>query len=319
MRVLLKAAVLILVTLGVLLAQGERGAITGFITDPTGAAIPNVEVVVKDLKAGVEFKGTTTAAGLYRIPYLPPASYRVTATAAGFKTAVIEPVDVQVSAVVTANLSLQVGDVSQSMTVSAEATQLETSTSQVGYSVTPEEFRSWPIDSGDCGQRQIQSFIFNSLPGAIGCSFSGSINGGPNFSHEVLIDGISIGRADIAGDTAEYTPSVDAIADFTLQTGALSAQYGGGLTAVANFNIKSGTNQFHGTGYDYILNTALDANSFDNNAFGISKNASPFRQNNFGGDFAGPVFVPKLYNGKNKTFFFFNYEGTRETSESVGI
>ena len=318
MRVLLKAAVLILVTLGVLLAQGERGAITGFITDPTGAAIPNVEVVVKDLKAGVEFKGTTTAAGLYRIPYLPPASYRVTATAAGFKTAVIEPVDVQVSAVVTANLSLQVGDVSQSMTVSAEATQLETSTSQVGYSVTPEEFRSWPIDSGDCGQRQIQSFIFNSLPGAIGCSFSGSINGGPNFSHEVLIDGISIGRADIAGDTAEYTPSVDAIADFTLQTGALSAQYGGGLTAVANFNIKSGTNQFHGTGYDYILNTALDANSFDNNAFGISKNASPFRQNNFGGDFAGPVFVPKLYNGKNKTFFFFNYEGTRETSESVG-
>ncbi len=89
------------------------------------------------------------------------------------------------------------------------------------------------------------------------------------------------------------------------------------MTAVANFNIKSGNNQYHGTGYDYILNTALDANSFDNNAFGISKNASPFRQNNFGGDFAGPVFFPKLYNGKNKTFFFFNYEGTRETSESV--
>jgi hypothetical protein len=317
MKVLVRAAVLILIALGVLFGQGERGAITGLIADPSGAAMPNVEVVARDVKNGGEFKGTTTAAGLYRIPYLPPATYRVRATAAGFKTAVIEQVEVAVSSVVTANMTMEVGEVSQSLTVSSEATHLETSTSQVGYSVTAEEFHAWPIDSGDCGQRQIQAFIFNSLPGTVGCSFQGSINGGPTFSHEVLIDGISIGRADIAGDTAEYTPSVDAVSDFTLQTGALSAQYGGGLTAIANFNIKSGDNQYHGTGYDYILNTALDANSFDNNAFGISRNASPFRQNNFGGDFAGPVFFPKLYNGKNKTFFFFNYEGTRETSESV--
>ena len=132
-----------------------------------------------------------------------------------------------------------------------------------------------------------------------------------------MIDGISIGRADIAGDTAEYTPSVDAVSDFTLQTGALSAQYGGGLTAVANFNIKSGTNQYHGTGYDYILNNAFDANSFRNNALGVSKNANPFRQNNFGADFGGPVLIPKLYNGKNKTFVFFSYEGTRTKTEGI--
>jgi hypothetical protein len=317
MKVLFRAIVLTVTALGVLFAQGERGAITGLITDPSGAAMPNVEVVARDVKTGVEFKTTTASAGLYRIPYMPPSNYRVTATLAGFKTAVIEPVEVAVSAVVTANISMQVGDVSQSLTVSAEATHLETSTSQVAYSVSPEEFHAWPIDSGDCGQRQIQAFIFNSLPGAIGCSFAGSINGGPTFTHEVLIEGMSIGRADIAGDTAEYTPSVDAVSDFTLQTGALSAQYGGGLTAVANFNIKSGTNQYHGTAYDYILNNALDANSFDNNALGVSKNANPFRQNNFGVDFGGPVFFPKLYNGKNKTFVFFSYEGTRETSESI--
>ena len=129
---------------------------------------------------------------------------------------------------------------------------------------------------------------------------------------------MSIGRADIAGDTAEYTPSVDAVSDFTLQTGALSAQYGGGLTAVANFNIKSGTNQFHGTGYEYLFNNALNANSFDNNATGIPKSDSVFKQNNFGGSFGGPVFIPKLYNGKNKTFFFFSYEGTRTESEGIG-
>ena len=258
MKIFLSAVVLTLTALGVLFAQGERGAITGLITDPSGAAVPNAEVVAKDSTNGLEFKATTTTAGIYRIPYMPPATYRVTVTVAGFKTAVVEPVLVSVAAVVTANVAMQVGDVTQSVTVDANETHLDTSSSQIGYSVTPEEFRTWPIDSSDCGQRQIQAFIYNSLPGAIGCSFQGSINGGPNFTHEVLIEGMSIGRADIAGDTAEYTPSVDAVSDFTLQTGALSAQYGGGLTAVANFNIKSGTNQYHGTGYEYLFNNALN-------------------------------------------------------------
>src|SRR5277367_3069495 len=283
MKNLLSVIVLTLTALGVLFAQGERGAITGLITDPSGAAIPNAEVVAKDATNGLELKATTTSAGIYRIPYMPPGNYRVTVTIAGFKTAVVELVEVAVSAVVTANVTMQVGDVAQSLTVSADATHLDTSTSQIGYSVSPEEFHSWPIDSSDCGQRQIQAFIYNSLPGAIGCSFQGSINGGPNFTHEVLIEGMSIGRADIAGDTAEYTPSVDAVSDFTLQTGTLSAQYGGGLTAVANFNIKSGTNSYHGTGYEYLFNNALNANSFDNNATGIPKSDSVFKQNNFGG------------------------------------
>jgi hypothetical protein len=312
----LKVAVLALTTLAVLFAQGERGAITGLITDPSGAAIPNVEVVAKDLTTSVETKATTTAAGVYRIPYLPPGSYRVSASLAGFKTAVVQPVEVAVSSVVTADIAMQVGDVAQSLEVSAEATHLETSSSQVGYSVTADEYHAWPIDSNDDGQRQIQSFIFQSLPGTDGGSFEGSINGGPTFSHEVLIEGMSIGRADIAGDTSEYTPSVDAISDFTLQTGALSAQYGGGLTAVANFNIKSGTNQLHGTAYDYLLNNALNANGFDNNALGVPK--SPFRQNSFGADLGGPILIPKLYNGKNKTFFFFSYEGDRKTNDTIG-
>jgi hypothetical protein len=316
MRICWRAAVLALTALTALFAQGERGAITGLITDSTGAAIPNVTVVARDMTTGVETRGTTTAAGVYRIPYLPPAAYRVSASLTGFKTAVVQPVEVAVASVVTADLSLQVGDVAQSLEVSAEATHLETATSQLGYSVTSDEYHAWPIDSNDDGQRQIQAFIFNSLPGTNGDSFEGSINGGPTFSHEVLIEGMSIGRADIAGDTSEYTPSVDAISDFTLQTGALSAQYGGGLTAVANFNIKSGTNQLHGTAYDYLLNNALNANGFDNNAFAVPK--SPFRQNSFGADLGGPILLPKLYNGKNKTFFFFSYEGDRKTNQNIG-
>lgn len=307
---------LALTTLAVLFAQGERGAITGLITDPSGAAIPNVTVVAKDLTTSVETKATTTATGVYRLSYLPPGTYRVTATLTGFKTAVLEPVDVSVASVVTANLAMQVGDVSQSLTVSAEATHLETSSSQIGYAVSDADYHAWPIDSDDDGQRQIQSFIFNSLPGTVGDSFQGTINGGAQFSHEVYIEGMSLGRADLAGDTAEYTPSVDAVAEFTLQTGALSAQYGGGLTAVANFNMKSGTNQFHGTAYDYVKNNVLNATGFDNNATDTPK--SPFKANSFGADFGGPILFPKLYNGKNKTFFFFSYEGDRKRDDALG-
>jgi len=295
-------------------AQGERGAITGLVTDASGAAVPHVDVTVTEKETGVQSKAVTNEVGLYRLPYLPPGIYRVSATASGFKTEVMEPVEVPVATVVTANLKLEVGTVSQSMEVSAEATHLETASSELGYSVTAEDYHAWPIDSNDDGQRQIQSFIFNSLPGTVGDSFQGTINGGPQFSHEILIEGMSLGRADLAGDTAEFTPSVDAISEFTLQTGALSAQYGGGLTAVANFNIKSGTNQFHGTAYDYLVNNALNANSFDNNAFGVGK--SPFNQNSFGADFGGPILVPKIYNGKNKTFFFFSYEGDRKRNYS---
>src|SRR5450432_2389098 len=306
----------LLLMTGLLVAQGERGAITGLITDSSGAAIPNVEVTAVDLQTRLETKATTTASGLYRIPYLPPGNYRVSASLKGFKTSVVEPVEVSVASVVTANLALEVGDVGQSVTVSAEGTHLDTASSELGYSVSDADYHAWPIDSNDDGQRQIQSFIYQSLPGTSGDSFEGTINGGPTFSHEVLIEGMSIGRADIAGDTAEYTPSVDAISEFKLQTGALSAQYGGGLTAVANFNIKSGTNNLHGTAYDYFLNNALNANSFDNNAFGTPK--APFHQNSFGADLGGPIWLPKVYNGKNKTFFFFSYEGDRKSNFAPG-
>ena len=182
---------------------------------------------------------------------------------------------VAVAAVVTTDLKLELGSSTESITVSADVTRLESTSSELGYTVSSEDYHAWPVSSNDDGQRQIQSFIFNSLPGSAGDSYSGSINGGPQMSHEVYIEGISIGRADIAGDTAEFEPSVDAVSEFRLQTGGLSAAYGGGLTAVANFNIKSGTNTLHGTAYDYVMNSVLNATGFDNNAYGMRIPAKP--------------------------------------------
>jgi hypothetical protein len=307
---LVAASITFLVLASTALGQGERGAITGTITDPGDAVVPAVTVTATNLQTNAVFKAVTTSVGVYRIPYLPPGNYRVSAELRGFKTAVVEPVEVAVAAVVTANLKLEVGSTSESITVSAESVRLESSSSELGYSVSTKDFHEWPVSSNDDGQRQIQSFIFNSLPGTSGDSYQGSINGSPNGTQEIYIEGISIGRADIAGDTAEFTPSVDAIDEFRLQTGTLNAAYGGGLTAVANFNIRSGTNSLHGTAYNYFMNDHLNANGFDNNAYGVKK--GPFKQNSFGGALGGPLYIPKVYNGKNRSFWFFSYEGTRK-------
>jgi hypothetical protein len=297
------------------IAQGERGTITGVITDPTGAVIPNVEVTAIQIETNVNFKGVTTGAGVYRIPYLPPGNYRVSAAGPGFKTAVVSPVVVAVASVVTADMKLEVGATNESITVSAEATQLESSSSELGYNVTAQEYHDWPVSSNDDGQRQIGSFIFTVLPGTSGDTYLGSINGSPTGSHEAYIEGISIGRADISGSSAEFEPSVDAINEFRLQTGSLSSEYGGGLTAVANYNVKSGTNDLHGTAYEYFMNKSLNANSFDNNAVGAKK--SPFVQNNFGTAVGGPLWIPKVYNGRNRSFWFFSYEGTRKRNAAI--
>ena len=291
-----------------LLAQGERGAITGIITDASGAVVPNVEVTVTQLDTNTGYKATSTSSGVYRVPYLPPGSYKVSSSVKGFKTAVISPVVVAVATTVTADLKLELGSSAESVTVSADATKLESSSSDLGYTASSMEYHDWPILSDNGGQRKIGSFIFNALPGTTGDSYLGSINGSPTGSHDVYIEGISIGRPDVGGSTSEFQPSVDAVSEFRLQTGALGASYGGGLTAVANNNAKSGTNELHGTAYEYFINEALNANSFDNNAAGAGK--GPHKQNNFGTAVGGPLLLPKVYDGRNKSFWFFNYEAS---------
>jgi hypothetical protein len=157
------------------------------------------------------------------------------------------------------------------------------------------------------GQRQIQQFIFDSLPGTTGDTFKGSINGGQEYSHEILIEGIPIGRADLSGgNNNEFSPSAEAIGEFKLQTGAIGAEYNGGQTAVANFTIRSGTNGLHGSGFYYGQNEALDAANLNTTTVGKPK--AKFREHNYGYSVGGPVLIPKVYDGRNKTFFFTNLE-----------
>lgn len=292
-----------------LYAQGERSALNGTITDPNGAAVPGATVTASNVGTNVETKSVTTDAGVYRLPYLPAGNYKITVAATGFKSAVAERVNLAVAQTLTVDFKLELGQVNEQVTVSSEPPLIETGTSEIGRYVTEREFDTWPIAVGD-GRRQIQSFIFRSLPGTTGGEFQGSINGGQQYSHEILIEGMALGRFDLqGGSNNEFSPSAESVSEFKMQTGTMGAQYGGGQTAVANFAVKSGTNEIHGSAYDYIQNDALRANSFTNNA--LNRIRPPYKSNNYGGAVGGPVYIPKIYNGKNRTFFFTNYERTR--------
>jgi hypothetical protein len=298
-----------LLTALVIFGQGERGTFNGTVADPSGSVIAGATVKATNIATGVETDTTTTDAGIYRLPLLQPGTYRLSVTHPGFKGAVRDNLILSVAQTLTIDFNLEVGAVTDSITVSSEPQQLETGTAEIGSYVSKKEFDTWPITVGD-GRRQIQQFIFTSLPGTSGDTFQGSINGGQYYSHEILIDGIALGRMDLqGGSNNEFSPSAESVSEFKLQTGTTSAQYSGGQTAVANFATKSGTNELHGSAYYYVQNDVLRANGFNNNASGIPR--QPFKQNNYGFSVGGPVYLPKIYNGKNKTFFYGGWERTK--------
>ncbi len=306
----------LLVLVGTLLAQGERSELNGIVTDSTGAAIPGVTVTATELQTKVETRAVTTESGVFRVPYLQPGLYKVSVSKVGFRQAAVDNVTLRVAQTLTVDFKLEVGQVSDSVSVSGEPPLIETGSSEIGRYVSEKEFDTWPVAVAD-GRRQIQSFIFRSLPGTVGGEFRGSINGGQAYSHEILVDGMALGRFDLqGGSNNEFSPSAESVSEFKLQTGTIGAQYGGGQTAVANFALKTGTNDLHGTAYYYLQNDALRANSFNFNA--IARPRNPFKLSNIGASIGGPVVIPKIYNGKNKTFFHFSFEKTRVRDFSAG-
>src|SRR5258708_28948635 len=178
--------------------QGERGGFDGVITDGSGAVIPGAVVKATEVTTNVDTITSSTDAGVYRLLYTPAGTYRISVSKPGFQTSVRENVVLHVAQNLTVNFSLQLGAVGDQVTVSGEAPLLESSTAAIGRYVTKKEFDTWPILVAD-GQRQIQQFIFDSLPGTVGGTFQGSINGGQFYSHEILLEGIPPGRFDLQG------------------------------------------------------------------------------------------------------------------------
>ena len=282
-------------------AQGNLGAITGTVQDTSGAVVPDLPLTITNVETGVKWTATTSSAGYYRVA-VPPGTYRLEAQKQGFKTQVVDKILVPVAQVVTVDVTLQLGNQSEKVEVTSLAPLLTPSTAEVSSAVSPQEFETLPIEVSD-GGRQLQTFIFTSLPGTVGDTFSGSINGGQLFSHEILIDGVTIGRYDLTGGSLdEFSPGTDAIGEFKVQTSNYSAEYGETGGGIANFSYKSGTNDFHGTLFEYNKNPMFNANGALANADIAPKDNE--KENNFGGNLGGPI-------KRDHTFFFFNFEGDR--------
>jgi len=289
-------------------AQNQLGALTGSVFDTSGAVIPEAEITITSMDSGAKYVVKASSAGYYRVP-VPPGTYIVVARQKGFKESVAKDVLVAVEQVVTIDLTMQVGAETQSITVTTEAPLLTPSTAEVGSSITAEEFQTLPVFISD-GGRQIDTFVWNSLPGTTAdWAPYQSISGGQDSTNSILIDGVSIGRYDWGSDLGEQTPGTDAVGEFKVQMSNYSAEYGTTGGGIENFTIKSGTNQFHGNLDEFNNNPIFDANGWENNAVGGMKTNE--KENNFAASLGGPI-------KRNKAFFFFNYEGDRKHIFGVG-
>lgn len=312
-------------------AQTVFGSITGTVTDPSGAVIPDAKVLVRGQQTGTTFEGTTTSAGLFNFPQVPVGGYDVNVTASGFQSTSLT--GVQVNLQVTANLkvTLQVGTAVESVTVNANALQLQTATSSISGSITQEQYNKLPLALGGVGAlRSPEAFIFL-LPGTTGPGtsnnndngvFFSKIAGGQNYGAEVLIDGLSQQRSENGSSFDEEAPSVDALRELTVTQAVPPAEYNRTTGGFENFATKSGSNSYHGSAYDIFRNTVLDANLWFNggreaqSCAGTNDTpacragfATPVDQkNDYGVTFGGPVWIPKVYNGHDRLFFFFSWE-----------
>ncbi len=316
-----------------LFAQTNEGILTGTVTDQTGAAIPNAKVTAKNNATGSSFDTATSSDGSFRFPALAIGQYDVTASAPGFSTVTQSNVTITISQTSAIKMSLNVGKSEQSITVQADVTSIETQSSEIGTAVTSKQVIELPLALGGVGaMRSPEAFMFLA-PGTAGPGtansnngiFISKIGGGQNFGNEILLDGTSMLRSENGSSFDEAAPSVEAIAEFRVLTSTIPAIYGRTTGGIETFGTKSGTNQFHGTGYDILQNEDLNSNSWFNNGYAASCTPQPAcrspyarpidKKNDYGVNLGGPVWIPKLYNGKNKTFFFFNWE---QYKQSVG-
>ncbi len=316
-------------------AQSDRGTITGTVTDPSGAVVADATVMATNVNTGAIRTAATSASGSYTFVELPAAPYKITVDVSGFKVET-QSVTLPVQETLRVDFHLVVGVRGESITVTSDAPLLQSESAVEQTNVTEKQVRELPLQvSAEFGGRTPLSFIFldSSVTSANGAGFgagSGApggrgtdasnfrVNGGQGLGTSILIDGAGTQRAQNGTFFSEVAPGPDAFQEFTISTSSYSAEFGSSSGGVVNFTLKSGGNAYHGETYDLLRNTDLNANSFINNASKLPRNLD--RENDFGFNLGGPIWIPKLYKGTNRTFFFFNYEGYRFTQgENVRV
>ncbi len=309
----LKIAVCLFGLAGAMFAQGDRGTITGTVADPAGAVVANAPIQAKHVETGTVYEAATTNTGNYTLSQLPVGTYEVNVTVPGFKKYTRAGLTVQVAETLRVDVELQVGSASESVTVTEAATLLKTDSGELSNNVTTDTVDSLPIlgigssVAGSSAIRNPQAVAYL-LPGAFIMENSNlRVNGAPGNTASYRLEGQDASNGQVPATQAQVQPSVDAIQEVTVQTSNFSAEYGQVGGGFFNYTMRSGTNQLHGSVYDYFVNEAF-------NAATPWVNAKPTaRRHDYGVTVGGPVDIPKIYNGHDKTFFFFNWEQYRET------
>jgi hypothetical protein len=297
--------------------QVITGSINGTVIDPAGAAVPNAKVRAVNTATNLEVNATTNADGGYTFPSLPPGgAYSVTVTAAGFNTEEHTGVTLEVNQAARLDFTLKIGATTETVQVTASAPLIDPTSAAMGQVVSSESILNLPLN-----QRNTYSLVFLApgVQGDVSFTYNNmnfSINGGRPGTTDILVDGIpsSPGLANPNQGIAVF-PSVESVQEFKVQTNAYSAEFGRSGSGIINLIYKSGTNQFHGSAFEFLRNSDLDANSFYSNLNGVA--LPSFKRNQFGGSLGGPVELPRLYHGRNKTFFFAAYEALRQGSATT--
>lgn len=297
-------------------AQTFTGSISGIVTDPSGAGISGTEVTVTDLERNTTLKSTSNESGFYLVSPVPPGKYRISAEKTGFRKFVVDKFPISTQQKASVDIVLQIGQISESVTVSGSAQLLEANTSTLSSVIENKKIIDLPMNGRNVFTlAALSPGVYGMSPasssGGIGEGFESAgrftVNGGRDSSNAVLLDGVPV---TMNSNTANMNavsgvPTIEGIEEFRIQTNAFSAEYGRSGGGVLTLVTKSGTNNFHGSLFEFLRNSKLDSNNYFANAAG--RPLGSFKRNEFGGSLGGPIV-------KNKTFFFGAYEGRRQRS-----
>ncbi len=300
----------------VLAGQEFRATLTGRVFDPTAAAVPSVKVEARNVNTNELTSATTDSTGTYTIPFLRLGSYSLTAEVTGFKKFVREGLTLQVGQVANININLEVGQVTDSITITGEVPLLETTKADRGVVVDSQRVAELPLNARN-------PYILGAMMSGVtfrgaaiwqrpfdnGAIAEWSMNGGRQSNNEFLLDGAP-NNAQMGGNNVAYVPIVDAVQEFKVQSNSYDSAYGKFAGGVLNVVLKSGTNTFHATAWEFLRRTPLDANSFQNNAIGAKRAEHYLDQ--YGFQFEGPLVLPKMFDGRDKLFFLGSFENYRE-------
>ncbi|MSV32730.1 MAG: hypothetical protein EXQ57_09445, partial [Bryobacterales bacterium] len=305
-------------------AQTVAGQVSGLVTDPSGAAISGAAVVLTDIDRSVNFRSTSNESGFYLVSPLPPGRYKMRAEKAGFRAHLVESIPIATQQKAELNIALQVGAVTESVTVNSGAQLVDTTSATLSGVVENKRIIDLPLNG-----RNIYSLawatagVFPQRP-ANGSANEGfhsigifTVNGGRDSSNAILMDGVPVtmnsNTTNMNANSA--VPSVEGVEEFRIQTNSYSAEYGRSGGGVLTIATKSGTNTLHGSLFEFVRNSKMDANNWFANSSG--QKLATFQRNEFGASSGGPLVIPKVYDGRNKTFWFAVYEGRRQRSATT--